>query len=139
MTEAKIQQIAANVLMSTTLKEAAAQSGISERTLRRIRGTADFQTALDAARAAAFERVYDVVCAAAPESAAQLIAIMNDQSAPASARVAAARSVLDLARVYYDQRSILERISMLEAIIERTTDYEGDEQRGGGPAGQAGA
>lgn len=124
MTEAKIQQLAGNVLMCKTLKEAATQSGISERTLRRIRKTADFQEALNAARAAAFERVYDVVCAAAPESAAQLIAIMNDQSAPASARVAAARSVLDLARTYYERTDIIERLEFLEIRERERREHE---------------
>lgn len=124
MTEAKLQQLAANVLACKTLKEAAAQSGITERTLRRIRKTAEFQAALDAARAVAFERVFNVVCAAAPDGAEQLSTIMKDQSAPASARVAAARSILDLARAYYEQRGILDRISALEAAFERMTDYE---------------
>lgn len=123
MTEAKLQQLAANVIMCKTWKEAAAQSGISDRTLRKIRKTAEFQEALEAARSAAFERVFDVVCSAAPESAEQLIAITNDQSAPASARVAAARSILDLARAYYEQRGIFDRISALEAAFERMTDY----------------
>ena len=122
MTEGKLQRVAGNVLMCKTLKEAAAQSGISERTLRRIRKTDEFHEAMTAARAEAFERVFDVVCAAAPDSVAQLIAITNDPAAPASARVAAARSVLEFARACYDQRSILDRISALEAIFEGMTD-----------------
>ena len=124
MTEAKLQQIAGNVLMCKTLKEAAERSGISERTLRRIRKTEDFHDALDAARAEAFERVIDMMCAAAPEAAAQLRAIANDPNAPASARVAASRSVLDFASAYTDMRNVLDRISAIETIFGRMTGYE---------------
>lgn len=131
MTEAKLQQLAANVLMCKTLKEAAAQSGISERTLRRIRKTGEFQAALDTARAAALERVFDVVCAAAPDSAEQLLKISSDPAAPASARVAAARAVLDLALAYHDQRNILDRIAELETFFERMTTYEDTDDQGG--------
>ena len=130
MTEAKLQQLAANVIMCKTWKEAAAQSGISDRTLRKIRKTAEFQEALEAARSAAYERVIDRMCAAAPESAEQLIAIMKDDTAPASARVAAARSVLDFASTYSKLREVLDRISEFEAffggIIDNGEQYEQD-------------
>lgn len=130
MTEAKLQQLAANVIMCKTWKEAAAQSGISDRTLRKIRKTAEFQEALEAARSAAYERVIDRMCAAAPESAEQLIAIMKDDTAPASARVAAARSVLDFASTYSKLREVLDRISEFEAFFGGITDngeqYEQD-------------
>lgn len=138
MTEAKLQQIAANVLMCKTLKEAATQSGISDRTLRKIRKTADFKEALNAARAAAFERVIDVMCAAAPESAEQLIAITKDKTAPASARVAAARSVLDFASAYSKLQDVLDRISEFESFFGGMTgndeQYEEDDPRGDGTA-----
>lgn len=122
MTEAKLQQLAANVIMCKTWKEAAAQSGISDRTLRKIRKTAEFQEALEAARSAAYERVIDRMCAAAPESAEQLIAIMKDDTAPASARVAAARSVLDFASTYNKLQGVLDRISEFEAFFGRMED-----------------
>ena len=122
MTEAKLQQLAANVLMCKTLKEAAAQSGISERTLRRIRKTGEFQAALDTARSAAFERAVDAICSAAPENVEQLKAISTDPDAPASARVAAARFMLEFARDHYSREEIIERlIALEEAARERNS------------------
>lgn len=126
MTESKMEKIAADMLLCRTLKEVAEKNGIAERTLRRIRNTEDFQRIQMEARSKAFEGVFDVVCAAAPESAMQLIEIMRDQKAPASARVSASRSILEFAQGYYNQTEILDRISALEKHFERLT-YEDDE------------
>lgn len=68
MTEAKMKKIAADILSCKTLREVAARNGISERSLRRIRGKEEFQRVLAAARAEAFERVIDSVYASAPDS-----------------------------------------------------------------------
>lgn len=124
MTEAKLQQLAANVILCKTWKEAAAQSGISDRTLRNIRKTAEFQEALNAARAEAFERAVDAICAAAPESAAQLKAISEDPTAPASARVAASRFMLEFARDHYNREDILERLIALEEAAREQMNHE---------------
>lgn len=124
MTESKMEKIALDMLLCRTLREVAEKNGITERTLWRIRNTDEFQRILTEARAKAFEGVFDVVCAAAPESAMQLIEIMRDPKAPASARVSASRSILDFAKGYYDQTEILERILALENLFGRMTDEE---------------
>lgn len=126
MKESKMEKIAADMLICRTLREVAEKNGIAERTLRRIRNTEDFQRILMETRSKAFEGVFDVVCAAAPESAMQLIEIMRDPKAPASARVSASRSIMDFAQGYYNQTEILDRISALEKHFERMT-YEDDE------------
>lgn len=126
MTESKMEKIAADMLLCRTLKEVAEKNGITERTLRRIRGTDDFQRILTEARSKAFEGVFDVVCAAAPESAIQLIEIMRDQKAPASARVSASRSILEFAQRHSRDTEVFDRISALEKDIRRIT-YEDDE------------
>lgn len=126
MTESRMEKIATDMLICRTLKEVAEKNGITERTLRRIRNTEDFHRILMEARSKAFEGVFDVVCAAAPESAMQLIEIMRDPKAPASARVSASRSIMDFAQGYYNQTEILDRISALEKHFERMT-YEDEE------------
>lgn len=124
MTEAKMEKIAADMLSCKTLREVAARNGISERSLRRIRGKEEFQRVLATARAEAFERVIDSVYASAPDSVQQLIGIMNDPKAPASARVSASRSILEYAHSYYNQIEILDRIAALEQHFERMTNDE---------------
>lgn len=124
MTESKMEKIAADMLICRTLREVAEKNGITDRTLRRIRETENFRRILAAARSKAFEGVFDVVCAAARESALQLIEIMRDPQAPASARVSASRSILDFAQGYYNQTEILDRISALEKLFGRMTDEE---------------
>ena len=126
MTESKMEKIAADMLLCRTLKEVAEKNGITERTLHRIRSTDDFQRILTEARSKAFEGVFDVVCAAAPESAMQLIEIMRDPKAPASARVSASRSILDFAQRYSRDTEVFDRISALEKDFRRIT-YEDDE------------
>lgn len=125
MTEAKMERIAADMMLpGVTLKEVAARNGISDRTLRSLRKTEAFQRVIAAARAEAYERVFDVVCKSAPDSVRQLIEIMQDPKAPASARVSASRSILEYAQGYYNQAEILERIATLERHFERMTyDY----------------
>ena len=120
----KMKQLAATVLASRTMKEAAAKSGISERTLRRIRKEPDFLAALDEVRASALESMVNVVCDNAAAGAGQLVSIMNDSTAPASSRVSAARAILDTAKAYHDQVEIYDRITALEQHFERMTDDE---------------
>ena len=122
MTEARMEKIALDMLICKTLKEVAEKNNISELTLRRLRKTAEFDAILSQKRAEAFERVFDAACSAAPESVAQLILIMNDKAAPASARVSAARSILDVAHGYYEQTEVLDRIAVLESMYERMID-----------------
>ena len=119
MTEAKMEKIAADMLECRTLHEVAERNGISERTLRRIREKEEFQSVLAAVRAETFERVCDAVCASAPDSVHQLIQIMKDPKAPASARVSASRSILELADRYHREAEIMERVEALEQLFER--------------------
>lgn len=125
MTEAKMEKIAADMLLpGMTMKGIAERNGVSDRTLRNLRKTEAFQRVLATARAEAFERVFDSVCAFSQDSVQQLIGIMNDPKAPASARVSASRSILEYAHSYYNQIEILERIAALEQHFERMTNDE---------------
>ena len=119
-----MEKLAADMLSCRTLKEVAEKNGITDRTLRRIRWSEEFQRILTDARNKAFEGVFDVVCAAAPESAQHLLEIMRDPKAPASARVSASRSILEFAQGYYKQTEVLDRIANLESLFEGMTFNE---------------
>lgn len=128
MRDGKMEKIAVDMLYCKTLKEVAERNGIADSTLRRMRKTPEFQRILSDIRADAYERVFDAVCGAAPDSLQQLIKIANDEKAPASARVSACRSILETAQSYYQQTELFERIIILEELEKgRISGYETDD------------
>ena len=124
MTAEKMEKIAVDMLACKNLKEVSEKNKISDRTLRRLRRTADFQAIQAKVRAEAFDRAFDAACAAAQDSVRLLVDTIKDPAAPASARVSASRSILDLSKEYYNQIEILDRLSALESIVEGMHDYE---------------
>ena len=119
MTDEKLLKLALNVISCKTLKEAAVKSGISERTLRRIRKTQEYQAILSESRSEVYSRAYDYALSAAPNCVEQLVTISMDKNAPASARVAAARAILDLGQGYLDNREVRDRLTVIENAIGR--------------------
>ena len=114
------QQIALVALVSEpTVRDAAPVCGLSEATLFRYRRDPAFREAYREARrdalAAARRSLEDLA-----ETASQTLkAVMQDPKAPASARVAAARSVWNLIGKQYDEAEVED---LLDQIREADTD-----------------
>lgn len=87
--------------------------------MRRIRESDEFKKILTSLRAEAYERVIDLVCASAQESVQQLLGVVKDNNAPASARVSASRTILEYANKYYDEIVYTDRLEALEKHFER--------------------
>lgn len=102
-----------------TQAEAAELAGVSERTVRRRLEGAPFRRAVARQRAASLERAAGVLAAMIDEAAATLRAVMADPDAPASSRVAAARTVLLLGQDLHERAGLEERIAALEEAAER--------------------
>ncbi len=111
------EEIAINLLTSPTLKEAAEKSGISPSTLYRLRKKKEFKTLLIRIREEMFNDAMEKAQNYCLESLEVLRTIMKDLDATDSARVSAARTILDLGLVMYENRNIVERINELERRI----------------------
>jgi hypothetical protein len=92
------QEVAiAALLTAPTIADAAHASSISEPTLWRWLQREDFQTAYRQARREVVSQAVAYLQQVAGEAVDTLRAVMQDAQKPASARVSAARAVLDLA------------------------------------------
>ncbi len=106
-----------SLLTQPTIRAAAAESGISEATLRRWLNDPVFSAAFTEARERLFEGTLTALQKASGDAVKCLHTIVNDEDAPASVRVNAAGKVLDLALRSREQLYLTERLQKLEQII----------------------
>ncbi len=93
----KQDQAIAALLEEPTISKAAKKAGVGERTLLRWLKLDDFQAAYSIAQRKVLSQAIAQIHQATSESVKTLRSVMMDESAPASARVAAAKIVLDFA------------------------------------------
>ena len=104
------------LLLQPTLVDAATTIGVDERTLRRwLREHGQFQTAYRDARRAVVQHAIAQMQRATGEAVETLRNIMQDPEAPASARVSAAKAILDTAIKGIEIDDLEARIATLEA------------------------
>jgi DNA-binding MurR/RpiR family transcriptional regulator len=116
------QEVAiAALLTARTIAEAAHAASISEPTLWRWLQREDFQAAYRQARREAVSQAVAYLQRVAGEAVDTLRAVMQDTQKPASARVSAARAVLDLAMRGVELEDLEARIQTLErCLVDRT-------------------
>jgi hypothetical protein len=111
------QEAAISALLTQgTLAESAALAGIGEATLRRWLQRDDFQAAYRRARREAVSQAVAHLQRVSGEAVDTLRAIMNDDQKPASARVTAARVILDMSIKAVELEDLEVRIAALEAL-----------------------
>ena len=108
------QQAVEALLREPTLTRAAALAGVHERTLRRWLAAAAFRAAVLRARREAFAQAVGLTQRYAPVAVATLVKVMNDATASASARVAAAAVLLQFGREGIELDDLAERVEALE-------------------------
>ena len=101
------------------LEAAAVAAGISDRTGRLWRALPSVQAALRAARSERLADATSVSVAMMGDALETLRAVMQDTEAPYSARVAAARCVLESGVKFTEVLDLAARVAELEAINER--------------------
>jgi hypothetical protein len=112
-------ELAVWVLLQTrTLAEAAEILGIGERTLRRWMKRRDFQAAYRAARQQAVAQAVTRLHQITGKAVGTLEAILDDEDAPAGARVAAAKAILELTTKSFAIENLREQIAELEARLQ---------------------
>jgi len=111
----KQEALISALLLAPTLADAAHTAGIGEVTAWRWLKLEAFQTAYREARRQCVQQAIVQVQHATGEAVATLRAIMQDANAPASARVSAAKTVLDTAVKAVELEDLEARIAALEA------------------------
>ena len=110
------QELAISALLTCpTLLAAAQQCGVAEVTLHRWLKDAGFQTAYREARRAVVQQAIVQVQRATGEAVETLRMVMQDPEAPASARISAAKAVLETAVKGIEIEDLEARITALEA------------------------
>ena len=112
------QGTAIGALLSRPTISAAAESvGIGESTLRRWLKDGDFLTAYRAARREAVSQAVGHLQGACSVAVVALTDISQDVNCPASARVSAARTVLELALKGVELEDLAVRVEQLESQV----------------------
>ena len=107
------------LLSQPTILAAAESVGVGESTLRRWLKDGDFLTAYRAARREAVSQAVGHLQGACNVAVLALTDISQDVSCPASARVSAARTVLELALKGVELEDLAVRVEELELQVSR--------------------
>lgn len=114
----KQQQAIAALIQAPSIREAARAVGVSEATLFRWLQVPAFRATYREARRRVVEQAIARLQRASSEAVEVLRAIMTDPEKPSSARVTAARTVLDYALRAVELDNLAARIEALEGALE---------------------
>lgn len=103
------------LLAKGTIAAAARSAGVGERTLHTWLGDPTFSEAYRAARRESVRAATASLQRSSADAVTTIASIMRDKSAPAGVRLAAARTVLDLALQAVELDDVLARLAALEA------------------------
>jgi hypothetical protein len=112
----------AALLVCPTISQAAKACGLHERTIRRYLEDWRFRAAYLEARRAVVSQATAQLQAAGAEAVEALRDVMGDKAAPASARVSAARAVLELGHRGLEDEDLAHRLEVLEQRYETETE-----------------
>lgn len=105
------------LLVETTFEGAYKRAGIAKATAQRYRELPAFKEAYRDAKRKAMEQVTTSLQQASIEAVEVLKNVMNDEQAPPSSRIQAARTVLDNAYKGIELDDLTERIEEVEAFM----------------------
>lgn len=105
------------LLASRTVAGAAEIAGYTERTAYRHLADTSFRQVYRRARREALAHATARLQIACSKAVVTLEAVMDDRTAIASARVAAAKAVLEIAHRLTEQEDVIERLTQLEAKL----------------------
>lgn len=107
------------LLSHHTMKEAAASVGVGEATLWRWLQDEDFQRAYQRARREAVRQAIANLQQASGEAVNVLSELMRDTSVPATARVTAAKAIIEYSIKAVEVEDLAERVAELEALSKQ--------------------
>jgi phage terminase small subunit len=104
----------AAMLTARTVTDAARQAGIAERTAYLYLSTPHIQAALNRALDEALSHTAQQATAAMDHALAALRAILDDPASPPAARIAAARTILQVGPRLHESVTLTQRVAILE-------------------------
>ena len=117
------EQAIISLLTHATIGQAAKAAKVNEATLRRWMREPQFREAYHNARADLLQQALGHAAEGLVEAALVLRHILRNQDAPASARVAAAKALFDLALKDRDLEDLEARLAVLEAAHAREKSH----------------
>lgn len=117
--EQKQDRAISALLQAETIREAAKEAGLAEATLHRYLKDEGFQ---EAYRGAKREIVNHAICylqRSTGKAVKALVRIIEDEGAPATARVTAAKTILEMSLKALECEDLERRIIKLEAVMSR--------------------
>lgn len=116
----RLQTRAIAALLSTSTEGQAAEvCGVSVSTLRRWQKQAEFASAFDVARSNILQVVSSELSSGSLEAVTFLRDVIRDENAALSCRIAASKVVLETAWRVHEMQALADRMSAIEAAIER--------------------
>lgn len=119
MQEEKKRRIALDSIRLPTAKEVIEKNKISKTTLFNLKKDPEFKRLLIEARAEIWESVIDDISRNLGECVKVLLDIMKNPKTPPTARIKAAKAIIDYGAEYYDNVRILLKIEELEELYDR--------------------
>lgn len=118
------EKIAIDIINCPTLKEVCRKNKISEATLYRLRQEPDFREILNQKRIEMYESALNIAHSFGLDCVKRLMEIVNHEELPATARVNAAKVIIEMCSNYYDNAAILTRIAELEERYRENQEWE---------------
>jgi hypothetical protein len=116
--ERKHEEAIAALLKTTTVRAAADMAGVGERTLRRWLTRPAFQAEYRRARRELIQGAIHVLLRSTETATHTLVTIMQDAEQPATARVAAARTVLQTVMHALKEDDLEIRLTEVERLLD---------------------
>ena len=120
----KKEQAISALLSQPTLKAAAEVAGIGEKTLWRWLQNQDFQDAFMEVRRQLVQQVVSNIQRSMSKAVNTLLEVMDDPDSPASSKVQAARSIIDVGLKGLELEDFELRLARLEEHLPRATRRE---------------
>ncbi len=116
----KAEKVLTALLHHGAVRSAAKEAGVSEATVFRYLQDAEFQRRYRQARASVVDAAIALMQRLCSNAVTTLGSVMQDTGAPASARVAAARTILEQSMSAVELMDLQERVEMLEKSLPVT-------------------
>lgn len=118
----KQQKAIMALLTEPTITQAAERSGVGETTLYRWMKEEEFDQAFRDARKKAFSQTISRLQQTTTNAVQTLEAVMGDEKAPASSRVTAAKTVIEMAFKAYELEDMAAKVEEIQRYIEGVKD-----------------
>ena len=116
----KAEKVLTALLHHGAVRAAAKDAGVSEATVFRYLQDAEFQRRYRAARADVVDAAIALMQRLCSNAVSTLGTVMQDTEAPASARVSAAKTILEQSMSAVELMDLQERVEMLEKMLPAT-------------------